>query len=56
MSAIDRLHDLIAAWHAGDGDGVALHAYLRLTWGQYARWVETGVLPDGYEPPNYKED
>lgn len=41
------IHDAIAEWHDKPEDGVSLHAYLGMTWEQYARWVDYGELPEG---------
>jgi len=33
-------------WHQGDGAGMELHEYLGWSQDQYAKFVETGKLPD----------
>lgn len=42
--------DLVDAWHESDSS-MGCHQWLGLTWVEYMRWVRTGVLPDGWEPP-----
>jgi len=36
----------LARWHAGDGDGVALHAFLGLTWADYTAWASRRLSDD----------
>lgn len=44
-AASNNIDDAVDVWHEGDGaDSLAEH--LGLSWEQYARWAEKGVLPD----------
>ncbi len=41
------IHEAIAAWHDHVDDGkTQLHEFLGMTWDQYKRWAEKGVLPE----------
>lgn len=40
----DAIDDYIADWHDGPS-AVSLHVFLGMTWLEYARWAELGVLP-----------
>lgn len=41
---MNDIHDAIGRWHEGDGYGVELHEYLGMSWDEYARWAESGLL------------
>ncbi len=42
------IHAAITLWHDhGDLFEGPLHEYLEMSWDEYARWAETGVLPEG---------
>lgn len=44
LTRSERLDRLIEAWHIS-GTHVQLHDYLGWTADEYARWVETNVMP-----------
>lgn len=50
MATARRMDAAVERWHRSDSDA-ELHAWLGLTWEQYAAWVERDELPDGYELP-----
>ena len=39
----DNIDDLLEEWHNSDSK-LPITEYLRLTFKQYGRWVETGIL------------
>lgn len=52
MPDSDDILDAVDAWHySDDRETNELHEWLGLTWEQYAAWVESGKLPDGYKVP-----
>lgn len=36
----EQIHDAIDAWHGGEGRGQELHAWLGMSWEEYALWAE----------------
>lgn len=44
----ERVDDLVEEWHTTPM-GVPLHEHLDMSHDEYARWVESGVFPVGYE-------
>jgi len=47
----NELADAIDAWHRGDRQDLALHAYLGWTVREYERWLVTGTTPPRETPP-----
>jgi hypothetical protein len=41
----ERLEDLIELWHTGDSE-LPLYEFLRLTWKEYADYLENRLTPE----------
>jgi hypothetical protein len=44
-ASADDIHTWIENWHVDPGVQMTLRAYLGLSWREYRRWAEQGVLP-----------
>lgn len=40
-----EIDDALDLWHAGAGEGLEIHEFLGMTWGEYRAWAE-GCAPD----------
>lgn len=50
-----NIDDAVELWHESPEDGMELHEFLGMNWDDYATWVETGYLPQGWKFPKDRE-
>ncbi len=52
----EAIDDLVDRWYNGHGNGRTLAEYIGMDDGEYATWVATGRIPEGYNLPGHPRD